>query len=141
MSLEEIFETGTDEDKIRSMESIRNDRIMDAYPLLEKEVDDPRLKHSTLITMAFLDLERTVPYLNREMDNVPDSYTWKGNPNYENCHFVLTMEVILEDQYDLGRLSEAIDLFKPMDQRRKDFFQYTIQCLCYNKEENILVDL
>ncbi|MBI5797975.1 hypothetical protein HZA98_03685 [Candidatus Woesearchaeota archaeon] len=135
MDLEDVFrEEGDYEIKRRAMHTIRQERNIDAYPLVEGEISGP-LRHNALVALASLDLDRTFPYLKSELKNAQDHYSWLGHPDYRACPFVLTMEVILREQNEKERLQESIDRFKPLSEKEKAFFTYTLRCLFYNEGE------
>ncbi|MDP3729090.1 MAG: hypothetical protein Q8R18_06605 [bacterium] len=142
MYLEDIFqEKGNLELKRKAMGNIRAEKNIDAYPFIEKELSGS-LRHNAFITLASLDLNRTLPYLREELKKVPDKYLWLGHADYRASPLILTMEVILGEQDDKGMLQESIDRFKPLSEKERAFFAYTLQCLFYlypEVEKNILL--
>ena len=133
MDLEKIFRNAPDSEKIKQINDITLRKLTDAYPFLEEEYVHGNLRHQSLVAMANLDYQMTFPYLTQRLKGISGDYKWKGHPIYEGYPFVLTMECILSDQADIKSLQEIIDGFKPLDNIRKSFFDYTLKCLFYNE--------
>ncbi len=134
MSLEDIFKGEDLEYKRSAMSSIRRDKTSDAYSLVEGELSGS-LQHNALVTLASLNFDRTYPFLKGELAHVPEKYSWLGHPDYRSSPFILTMEVILGEQDDRGKLQAALDTFKPLSEKERAFLEYTLQCLFYNSSE------
>jgi len=132
MDFTHIFSQGSPDARTRAMETVSKEKCREAFPYLEQELGG-ELKHLSLITMAALDLGRTVPYLRRELQSIPENYPWKGHPVYDYSPLILTMEVILAESGE--PLQDVLDRFKPFADRERRFFDYTLRCLFYAEPE------
>ncbi len=125
----------TEEDNLENILDSKN------YSFLEGKLKS-QFREQALIVMAKLDFERTLPYLKERLKNIPIiSYKWKGHPIYYDP-FILTMDVIIEDQIDRSNVQKAIDRFKPLTDHEKRFFEYVFECIFYvepNKRQEIIL--